>query len=82
MILGWLSEQITFSVGLLFAFHPLSLRTTTRNPRSSFYILYSCVCEKFYVILFKTVRPFVGTIQWANEADLCPDTVYLDSIKI
>lgn len=22
-----------------------------------------------------------GTIQWANEADLCPDTVYLDSVK-
>ncbi|MDR3236425.1 MAG: DUF2442 domain-containing protein [Prevotellaceae bacterium] len=32
--------------------------------------------------MFQTVRPFVGTIQWANEADLCPDTVYLDSIKI
>ena len=32
--------------------------------------------------MFRTVRPFIGTIQWANEADLCPDTVYLDSIKI
>ena len=32
--------------------------------------------------MFQTVRPFVGTIQWANEADLCPDTVYLDSVKI
>ena len=32
--------------------------------------------------MFKTVRPFIGTIQWENEADLCPDTVYLDSIKI
>jgi hypothetical protein len=32
--------------------------------------------------LFNTVRPFIGTIQWANEADLCPDTIYLDSIKI
>ena len=32
--------------------------------------------------IFNTVRPFLGTIQWANEADLCPDTVYLDSIKI
>jgi len=32
--------------------------------------------------VFQTVRPFVGTIQWENEADLCPDTVYLDSIKI
>jgi len=32
--------------------------------------------------MFQTVRPFIGTIQWANEADLCPDTVYLDSVKI
>ena len=31
---------------------------------------------------FNTVRPAHGTIQWANEADLCPDTVYLDSVKI
>jgi metal-dependent amidase/aminoacylase/carboxypeptidase family protein len=34
------------------------------------------------VAMFNTVRPFLGTIQWANEADLCPDTVYLDSVKI
>jgi len=32
--------------------------------------------------MFNTVRPFIGTIQWANEADLCPDTVYLDSVKV
>ena len=31
--------------------------------------------------MFNTVKPFIGTIQWANEADLCPDTVYLDSVK-
>jgi hypothetical protein len=34
------------------------------------------------VAMFHSVRPFLGTIQWANEADLCPDTVYLDSVKI
>jgi len=34
------------------------------------------------VSIFNSVRPFIGTIQWANEADLCPDTVYLDSVKI
>jgi hypothetical protein len=32
--------------------------------------------------MFNSVRPFIGTIQWANEADLCPDTVYLESVKI
>ena len=33
------------------------------------------------VDMFNSVRPFIGTIQWANEADLCPDTVYLDSVR-
>ena len=32
--------------------------------------------------MFNTVTPFIGTIQWENQADLCPDTVYLDSVKI
>jgi hypothetical protein len=32
--------------------------------------------------IFNTVRPFIGTVQWANDADLCPDTVYLDSVKL
>jgi hypothetical protein len=30
--------------------------------------------------LFKTVHPFLGSIQWKNGQDLCPDTLYLDSI--
>ncbi len=34
------------------------------------------------IAFFNTVRPSHGTIQWGNEADLCPDTVYLDSVKI
>ena len=34
------------------------------------------------VSMFNSVRPFIGTVQWANEADICPDTVYLDSVKI
>ena len=29
--------------------------------------------------IFNSVRPFLGTIQWNNQLDLCPDTVYLDS---
>lgn len=35
-------------------------------------------CKK----MFNSVRPVFGTIQWENEADLCPDTVYLDSVKV
>ena len=34
------------------------------------------------IALFNSVQPAHGTIQWANNADLCPDTVYLDSVKI
>ena len=32
--------------------------------------------------LFMTVKPFLGSIQWIHEQDLCPDTLYLDSIKV
>ena len=28
---------------------------------------------------FKTVRVSLGSIQWKNGQDLCPDTLYLDS---
>ena len=29
--------------------------------------------------LFNSVRPFLGSIQWQNGQDLCPDTLYLGS---
>jgi len=28
---------------------------------------------------FKTVKVSLGSIQWRNGQDLCPDTLYLDS---
>jgi hypothetical protein len=28
--------------------------------------------------LFNSVKPFLGSIQWANGVDLCPDTLYLE----
>ena len=31
---------------------------------------------------FRKVKVFLGSIQWPNGADLCPDTLYLDSISI
>jgi hypothetical protein len=30
--------------------------------------------------IFNSVRPFLGSIQWANGLDLCPDTLYLESV--
>ena len=29
--------------------------------------------------IFNSVRPFLGSIQWKNGQDLCPDTLYLES---
>jgi len=34
------------------------------------------------IVMFNSVKSFLGSIQWANEADFCPDTLYLDSVKI
>jgi hypothetical protein len=32
--------------------------------------------------VFNSVRPFLGSIQWNNGLDLCPDTLYLDSKRL
>ncbi len=29
--------------------------------------------------MFNTVKPYLGSIQWKNGQDLCPDTLYMDS---
>lgn len=29
--------------------------------------------------LFNSVKPFLGSIQWRNGQDFCPDTLYLES---
>ena len=29
--------------------------------------------------LFNSVKPCLGSVQWANGVDLCPDTLYLES---
>jgi|WetSurMetagenome_2_1015567.scaffolds.fasta_scaffold35299_3 hypothetical protein len=31
---------------------------------------------------FKQVKVVNGTVQWANEQDICPDTLYLESKSI
>jgi hypothetical protein len=32
--------------------------------------------------MFNSVRPFLGSIQWKNGQDFCPDTLYLDSVSL
>ena len=32
--------------------------------------------------VFNSVRPFLGSMQWPNEADLCPDTLYEKSVPV
>jgi len=31
---------------------------------------------------FKQAKAVDGTVSWPHEQDICPDTLYLDSIKI
>ena len=31
---------------------------------------------------FNKVKVCFGTVTWPNEQDICPDTLYLDSVKI
>ncbi len=31
---------------------------------------------------FNSVRPFLGSIRWENGQNLCPDTLYLDSVPV
>ena len=31
--------------------------------------------------LFNTARPVLGSVQWANGQDFCPDTLYMDGVS-
>lgn len=32
--------------------------------------------------MFRSVRPFMGSIQWKHGQDFCPDTLYLSSVNL
>ncbi len=32
--------------------------------------------------LFNSVKPFLGSVQWKNGQDFCPDTLYEDSVPV
>ena len=31
---------------------------------------------------FRSVHPWMGTVQWAGGQDICPDTLYEDSVPV
>ena len=56
------------------------------NERKMFdvkpYLEYGVFKELKDLSLFYSVKPFLGTVQWQNEQDFCPDTLYLESVNI
>ncbi|OAV75752.1 hypothetical protein Barb7_00610 [Bacteroidales bacterium Barb7] len=32
--------------------------------------------------LFGSVKPFLGSVQWSNGSDICPDMLYLESVGV
>ena len=32
--------------------------------------------------VFNSVRPFLGSVQWKNGQDFCPDTLYLEGVSV
>ncbi len=46
------------------------------------YLEYGVFKELKDLSLFYSVKPFLGTVQWQNEQDFCPDTLYLESVNI
>jgi hypothetical protein len=38
-------------------------------------------CELKDISYFKQAHVINGTVSWPHEQDICPDTLYLDSIK-
>jgi hypothetical protein len=60
--------------------------TFDNNERKIFdvkpYLEYGVFRELKDLSLFYSVKPFLGTVQWQNEQDFCPDTLYLESVNI
>ena len=63
---------------LMLTFTDGSVRSFDMKP----YLNIGVFRELADVALFNSVRPFLGSIQWRNGQDLCPDTLYENSIPI
>lgn len=60
--------------------------TFTNNEKKIFdvkpYLSIGIFQELVKTEVFNSVKVVDGTIQWSNNADLCPDTLYLESRQI
>ncbi len=60
--------------------------TFTNNEKKLFdvkpYLIIGNFRELKDYSIFNSVKPFLGSIQWDNGLDLCPDTLYMDSKPI
>jgi hypothetical protein len=46
------------------------------------YLDYEFFCELKDLNYFKRVRLAFGTVQWPNEQDISPETLYLESVAV
>jgi len=60
---------------LLITFSSGELKTFDVKP----YLRIGIFKELQDISLFNSVKPFLGSIQWVNGQDFCPDTLYLES---
>jgi len=62
--------------------HTITLTFANREVRSfdvKPYLHIGIFRELRDISLFNSVRPFLGSVQWKNGQDFCPDTLYLES---
>jgi len=57
---------------------PLFLRIFDVKP----YLSQGVFRELRNSVIFQSVKPVLGSIQWQNGQDFCPDTLYLESKRL
>jgi len=60
---------------LLITFSSGEIKTFDVKP----YLSIGIFTELKDLSIFNSVKPFLGSIQWSNGVDFCPDTLYLES---
>jgi hypothetical protein len=63
---------------LIITFDNGEIKTFDMNP----YLGKGIFKELSDLHVFNSVKPCLGSIQWVNGQDLCPDTLYLDGVEL